>query len=271
VTSALEAKGGTGRPVFLLAAGGRTGSTLVQRLLISTGEIMVWGEHGGLLLDAMQRVVYGMREWIEREKHWQDFLERRAKAWIPNINPPHEAFVAAARGALLRALAEPAAELGYPRWGFKEVRYNGSAIALLRMLFPDAIVVVLLRHPVAMLESIKSAPWYKRVFDARPELFLGDWAQLSTSLVRAAGEPPGALVLRHEELAVDPQGFVRKLAQHVQVDAGRFDTSLLDTRERGMVGTPSPLDEGDRAALESPDVQRAASALGYRLDERFAH
>jgi hypothetical protein len=255
----------------VLAAGGRTGSTLVQRLLISTGEIMVWGEHGGLLLDAMQRLVYGMRDWIEREKHWQDFLERRAKAWAPNINPPREAFVAAARTALLRALAEPAAELGYARWGFKEVRYNGAAIALLRTLFPDAVFVVLLRHPVAMLESIKSAPWYKRVFDARPDLFLGNWAELASSLVAAAGEPPEALILRHEELAMDPQAFLRRLARHVGVDADRIDASLLETRERGAVGQPSPLDERDRAALESSAVQRAASALGYRLDDRFAH
>ena len=41
-----------GRPVFLLAAGWRSGSTLVQRLLASTRRLMMWGEpydHCGLI------------------------------------------------------------------------------------------------------------------------------------------------------------------------------------------------------------------------------
>ena len=39
-------------PVFILSSAGRTGSTLLQRLLISTRDIMVWGEHDGAMVAA---------------------------------------------------------------------------------------------------------------------------------------------------------------------------------------------------------------------------
>jgi hypothetical protein len=267
--SALEP---TGPPVFVLAGGGRTGSTLVQRLLISTGEIMVWGEHGGVLLDALQRFVYGMRDWIEREgvaSQREAFLQQRANAWISNINPVHDAFVTAARAALLHALAEPAAALGYRRWGFKEIRYNGTAIGLLKTLFPDAPIIVLVRHPAAMLGSIKVAPWYKKDYDARPEVFLGGWAAISSSLVAATSEFPGVLVLRYEDLTSDPQRALEALARHVNVDVERFDAMTLSVRQRGPVEEPSPLDERDRVALAARAVRQAALTLGYRLDERL--
>jgi hypothetical protein len=114
----------------VLAAGGRTGSTLLQRLLISTGEIMIWGEHGGLLLDALQRFVYGMREWIDIAggRQLAQFAQQGWNSWIPNINPAHEAFLEGARAALWQSLAVPAARLGFPRWGFKEIRYNVAAV-----------------------------------------------------------------------------------------------------------------------------------------------
>src|SRR5438045_8510019 len=40
------------------------------------------------------------------------------------------------------------------RWGFKEIRYHGEEIDLLRTLFPRAQFIRLLRHPVPVLQSI---------------------------------------------------------------------------------------------------------------------
>lgn len=261
----------SGPPVFLLAGGGRTGSTLVQRLLISTGEIMIWGEHGGLLLDALQRFALGTRQWInaaDGARQLDSFLQQGWNAWIPNLNPLHESFLDGARAALLHALAVPAARLGYRRWGFKEIRYNGAAVGLLKTLFPDAVIVILVRHPEAALRSIKIAGWYGKDYDARPDVFLAGWAATSASLAATASEFSGVLVIRYEDLLADSERTVATLAKHVGIDSGRFDLAALATRLRGPENDESaPFDDRDRVALATPGVRQAALALGYQLDE----
>jgi hypothetical protein len=263
--------------VFVLAGGSRTGSTLVQRLLISTGEIMIWGEHGGLLLDGLQRLVAGMAQWIETEgaRHFDRFKSEGWNSWIPNVNPPHEAFVEGARAALMRSLAVPAAELGYRRWGFKEIRYTGGAVELLKVIFPNAAIIVLVRNPEAVLRSIKRTVFYEKDYQSRPEVFLGRWATVSSSLVRTCLAGSSVRLWRYEDIVADPEAAIASLAAHVAIDAGRFDRAAIETYIAGM---PSParsdrdpeldaraisLDERDRAALAAAEVRDVAAQLGY--------
>ncbi|MDQ2962966.1 MAG: sulfotransferase [Pseudomonadota bacterium] len=273
MTGAAPALEPAGPPVFVLAAGGRTGSTLMQRLLISTGEIMIWGEHGGLLLDAVERIVYGIRDWIDSAggRQLAKFAQQGWNSFIPNLNPPHEAFLEGARAALWQSLAVPAAGLGYPRWGFKEIRYDAAAVNLLKTLFPDAAIVVLVRHPEAALRSIKATPWYEKDHDARPDVFLERWAALSSSLAATRAVSGGVLFLRYEELAADAEGVIAQLAAHVAIEPDRFSRLALNTRLRGITEEPAPLDERDRAALAAPDVRQVAATLGYDLDRPAAN
>ena len=44
LSEALDSDAPENRPVFVLAAGWRSGSTLLQRLVMSSGETLVWGE-----------------------------------------------------------------------------------------------------------------------------------------------------------------------------------------------------------------------------------
>ncbi|HEX5863681.1 MAG TPA: sulfotransferase [Casimicrobiaceae bacterium] len=268
MTVAAPAHEPTGPPVFVLAGGGRTGSTLVQRLLISTGEIMIWGEHGGLLLDAVQRIVYGIRDWIDSAggRQLAKFAQQGWNSFIPNLNPPHEAFLEGARAALRESLAVPAATLGYRRWGFKEIRYDAAAVSLLRTLFPDAAIVVLVRHPEAALRSIKATPWYEKDHDARPDVFLNRWATLSSSLAGTRSAGAGVLFLRYEELVADAEGVIAQLAAHVAVDQHRFNPLALTTRLRGITEELAPLQDRDRAALAAPAVRQAAAILGYDVE-----
>jgi len=267
----------SGPPVFVLAGGARTGSTLLQRMLISTGEIMIWGEHGGLLLDGLQRMVAGMAQWNEAEgtRHLERFTSDGWNRWIPNVNPPHEAFVEGARAALMRSLAVPAAELGYPRWGFKEIRYTGGAVELLKMLFPNAAIIVLVRNPEAVLRSIKSTAFYEKDYQSRPEVFLSRWATVSLSLARTCLAGSSVRLWRFEDIVADPEAAIASLAAHVAIDAGRFDRAAIETRIRGVPGAVQSnrnaepdadaisLDQRDRAALAAAEVRDVAAQLGY--------
>ena len=245
---------------------------------------MIWGEHGGILLDALNRFVAGMGQWIAGDsgaaQHLTLFMRKGWDSWIPNMNPPQEAFVEGARAALLRSLAVPAADLGYRRWGFKEIRYNGGAVALLQTLFPDARIVVLVRHPEASLRSIKATEFYATDYETRPEIFLARWAEASSSLARACAPGTCVRLWRYEDIVTDPDAAIVSLAEHVAIDSARFDRATMTTYIRGVSSRAGPhsedfargerkppveLDDQDRAALAAQNVRNTAAELGYVL------
>src|ERR1700752_3345714 len=117
-------------PIFVFAAVARSGSTLVQRLIGASGEVLMWGETGGaldLLEDAIERYAQKLGELHVRFRHsfggggrkqYETFVatcEGNSQVWIANMNPPQEV-IRTAFLALFDALyGAPAATLGYQR------------------------------------------------------------------------------------------------------------------------------------------------------------
>lgn len=254
-------------PVFLLGTGGRTGSTLLQRLIISTREVMLWGEHDGHLLAAVESWVNGMQAWHDRSggAQYQRFLRKGCRTFIPNITPPMEWFQRGARAAFRESLGGPAAQLGFPRWGFKEIRYEGQAALTLAALFPEARFVVLTRNPADALRSIKSTPWYGSDYEADPARFLAEWSACASSLLDALPRLGPGLLVRYEDLQEDREASLAALAHHLGLDPAGFDRSLFGTVHRGSSTPPLGLEAEDLAALAHPVIQETTARLGYSL------
>lgn len=84
-------------PVFVLASGHRTGSTLLQRLLNSCPRLMVWGEHLAYLSD-FSRELEALRDW--RRLHgdkYTTFMLEDYNSFVPNIMPEDHELLDAAR------------------------------------------------------------------------------------------------------------------------------------------------------------------------------
>jgi len=198
-------------PVFVLGTGWRTGSTLLQRVLMTDRRLMLWGEPLGRigLLTRLSEAVCGMQPGWPPEEYW---LERRppgdpTTSWIANLFPPADDFRASLRALFERWLGEPARARGYARWGFKEVRLGAAEATMLRWLYPSTQFVVSSRHPIAAYRSVKGSArdWslYARWPDRRVDCvvsFARHWDSLASSWDHApTGLAP--FVVRYEDLA----------------------------------------------------------------------
>ncbi|WJW74441.1 sulfotransferase [Thiohalobacter sp. IOR34] len=204
-------------PVFVFSAGWRSGSTLLQRLLTASGEVLVWGESGGALnglADALEqyrqmlgpggqryRFGFGGNGAAQFEAFAADPGDG-AHRWIASMNPPEARILDSFRLQLETLYAGPARELGFPRWGVKEVLCGLDTARFLRELWPDARFLFLVRHPLDCLLSIKRRNWMDQ--PQRPDrlaYFAEHWRRLAAEF-RAADF---GLLLHYERLLNDPQ------------------------------------------------------------------
>ncbi len=105
----------TVQPVFLFSAGWRSGSTLLQRLLCSSGELVMWGEPLGssAIIPRMSLSLASISDsWPPDEffSHHQN-LETFSSSWIANVTPEIDALRLAHRAFFDEWLAKSAMDI----------------------------------------------------------------------------------------------------------------------------------------------------------------
>lgn len=139
------------RPVFV-ASMGRSGSTLLQRLLNVHPALTIWGEHGGFLKGLTEAYRLVSVEPSHREQLIGGFEHRdtvigsldehdKFRPWVSPFHPD------SITERLKTFIVETFTEGLTPevRWGFKEIRYSAAELRRLMELFPDAHLVILAR------------------------------------------------------------------------------------------------------------------------------
>lgn len=222
-------------PVFIFSAGPRSGSTLLQRLIISSDEVMVWGESSGALshiLESFKQFNVALRPGkaggANGAIHYQRFLESddKSKQWVASINPP-QSHILKTYGLMFENLyAVPAKLMHYRRCGIKEVRCTKSTMQILRLIFPHAKCILLVRNPLESLRSIKqhkflfSDNWGNPVNKNQLQHFAKNWAYLSSMFL----QEQHCFRLRYEDL-MQNNFDVSKLCEYLEVN--KLNTELL--------------------------------------------
>lgn len=257
---AAEAAPGPG-PIFLCAAGWRSGSTLLQRFVVSDPDVVVWGEPYGDLpivqhhVDVLRRL--SMRSLGDLPTATPDRIT--SDDWIANAWPPLPALGRGIRAQLEQLLASEVAAAGHARWGVKAVRWGADEIELLRAAFPGARFVLLVRDPVAAYRSYSGhypRVWFARYPDRRVDdvrSFARHWSRLAADFAEQRGAD--TLLVRFEDLAARAD----EVAHHLGISP---DPTVFETRVRGAVGGPRELNGAERARLRAR-TRRARALHGY--------
>ena len=258
----------TDEPVFLLAAAWRSGSTLLQRLVMSDPRVLVWGEPYancdllGQLASSLRvfRPDYPADDWFV-ERGLAGGHEGLSEQWIANLYPEVRDLIGAHRALFLSLYGEPARRYGYSRWGLKEVRYGIEQARYLRFLFPRARFVFLYRSPLDSWRSYRIwRGWYYRWPDQpiyTAHAFGTLWRELVEGFL-VGGEEVGAKVVKYEDLVAG------------RVDLGDLGTHLglslraevMQRKVEGRGVKPDPVPPAEVRLLRKA-VGPVAERLGY--------
>ncbi len=251
-----------GEPIFLLSAGWRSGSTLLQRLVCSSGKAFIWGEpHGQAgVIPLMTRSACVLREdWPSEESiaprgPMGDVSER----WIANLCPETQDLYNGYRAFFDSWLAYPAASRGAARFGLKEVRLDAENARFLEWVYPDARFVFLVRNPYDTWASAKGMGWEylwpNRILSTVEE-FVSHWRRLAEGF--AAWQGDNALLVRYEDVVSNPRA-IDDLIEHVGL--ADWDPKVLENRVRGWKAPPTPL-----TAVELVQIRELAGPIAQKL------
>jgi len=216
-------------PIFIFASGQRTGSTLLQRFLSTNENIIIWGEHNGVLSDYFL-TFDKLMDWQEEYSHHLDlFLNKGLNNFIANMTPPYRD-ISYAKKELVRSLWEyPAHELGREIWGFKEVRYDANMALQLKELFPDCKVIHLTRNIkdcfLSLLHWERFGGWSR---DDTLE-FIQTWMRVNESFLDLMdhGNQSWIMSITYEKLTRDSSNITKKLVHWLGFAPESFDRDVF--------------------------------------------
>jgi hypothetical protein len=253
-------------PIFIFASGNRCGSTLLQRLLNSHQNILIWGEQQGCLRDILPAseafVDWSFDKADERETYRYSGYDN----FLPNLSPSPEQIKRATAKYIEMLFAEPAVRLGRHIWGFKEVRYPITIALLLQDYFPEARFLHLTRNIhdcVLSLKRWEAAGVWSRAWTLQS---IENWVLINQGFLAYGRQLNALLSVRYEDMvAAEPQAFVAKLAAFLDVPATSLDPAVFHRKLNGTEpGTPIiPFTAEERALIATPEIERISRALQY--------
>lgn len=248
-------------PVFLLGCSWRCGSTLLQRYINSTQRVFLWGEHAGLLASVPSAFVELKHLTSLASRQLELMQSRGTNAWVANITPSLDKYLIPALRSFLADLYEsPTVASGIHRWGFKEVRYDAEMAALLLLLFPNARIVFLLRHPSAVLASNAVNDWYCSIGGAAG--VVKQWMRSCASFQLM--DDKRLLVVKYEDLIADEVTTTKALSQHLGIEYKLFSRDVLKHKVRGATRLPQ-LGPAEYQALQDSDLLTLMTQYGYTI------
>ncbi len=204
------------KPVLVTSPTIRCGTTLLQRLLCSSSNALIYGEEIGKDLE-MQLQIFASRKMIYSHSRQRftsslgNVMQGDTNDWIPDLMPDIDGYLESLRQGSFAGLAycrQHAAEAGRTIWGFK---YPGWPPHLLQMLsdaIPETRVIYISRNLVDCVRSAKA--WGEIQGDAQLQHFCAQWVAQEKFMQRWQPLHP-ALMLSYESLIQEPDRAIDQL------------------------------------------------------------
>ncbi len=222
-------------PVFIWAPAQRCGTGLLQRLVTSSKEVIVFGEDR-FFTDKLPHLMLEHAEHAEQIKQDTGKLASGDHSgWYPSALPNYEDYLDALANAfqlVTEVYQKCSIELGYTRWGTK-LPYAGSGqVQAINTLLPNARHLFIYRNIFDVMRSIKARKWV----DSKESFRLAgnNWFNSVRENIDVHGNNEWFYVLSYEKLIGDPKAESVKIQEFLGLK--NLDMNVFEHKVNTFVG-----------------------------------
>ena len=222
-------------PVFIWAPAQRCGTGLLQRLITSSKEVIVFGEDR-FLTDNLPNLMLEHAEHAEQIKQDTGKLASGDHSgWYPSALPNYEGYLDALAGAfqlVVNVYQKSSIELGYVRWGTK-LPYAGSGqVQAINTLLPHSKHLYIYRNIFDVMRSIKARKWVENKESFR--LVCNNWINSIRQNVDNHGNCEWFHFVSYEKLIENPEIESEKIQKFLGLND--LDQKVFDHKVNTFVG-----------------------------------
>lgn len=203
-------------PIFILSFCWRTGSTLLQRSINSTGDALLWGEPH--VISNICNSLRKLRE-LSHETAWaRDQINENGweGSWAPTIQPEDTYIDEASRSLFYKVYGQSANDLGVQRWGFKEVRPDAANNArFLKRIFPKCKIIFHYRDPIDVFKSVSKTDFFDEFVDEMQPMNI--WSKNACEVIELLESGFDGFLISHEDFTTN-KDVVENLFKYIEVE-----------------------------------------------------
>lgn len=258
-------------PIIVTSPVIRSGTTLLQRLLCSSSNALIYGEESAKDLELLLQI-YASRLAAyshSRQKFsvtLEKVLDGDVNDWIMELMPEIDGYMNALRQTFLAGLTfcrDYAAQVNRPVWGIKYPGWSPHFLSLLRQVLPDSRFIVIYRDVVESLRSAKARGSVNSEREARQ--FCQDWRNNLAFMLRMKDDP-SVLLVNFAELVTEPERMIEMIAgftgiRDMQRETLRHKINTRLDEDSKTMSQPGYIEPAGLTEAEQRMAEQAAAAL----------
>ena len=248
------------KPILIASAVRRSGTTLVQRLLCSAPNTLIYGESCAQELEFMLQFYQSKKLTLLPQKQWHDEMIQKVISgevndWIANLMPPVDDYLAALAKnyfGILGYYRAYAIQKNRPVWGLKMAEWSAQQLQQIEQFFPGVKLVFIHRKLEGCVRSAVRINLLQNEMEL--EQFCQKWQQ-TLQMVQSNFPKEKLLFVDYQELLDRPEEVISQLENFtgakgikLAVMEKKINTYSNDQRQTaGREGYLEPAELGDVA------------------------
>lgn len=261
-------------PIIISAPVRRSGTTLIQRILTSSGQALIYGESCANDLQISINLYLGKKAMLSSQKGWRTqqlnaVLAGNVNDWIPDLMPDIDTYLAAYQKQVIQCLdvyKRFAYQEGRQQWGMKLPEWPPTNLIQAKSFFPNLKIIYITRDLTSCVKSAKKVDMIRSLTEL--EQFARTWLyHLQSAQQQLNGD--FILKLSYQDLIKNPLRVMGQLVAFTGIEG--MDLDVLNHKFNTFktnIQTSQRLGTYTEPALLTVEEERVIQRYTYQFEQK---